>query len=320
MVQPSVVCGVDFSEASRGALRHAAALAEHFYGVLTVLAVDDPLLAGAATMARGAGWLESETCQELEHFVHRAFPGRTPQVAKLVLRQAVGSAATEILSVASETGAGAIVVGTHGRSGLRKMAFGSTTERVLRDTTLPVIVTPATDPGPESVEDWRRSVKTLLVPVDFSEYSRRQLRIARGLVEATSTGMVIAHVLERLSGHFAISDMLARAYATRRATAQRELEHLAALVAPQVSPALVLAEGDAATEIARIAREHGAGAIVIGLHAAPGTPRQMGTVTYRLLCQTPTVVVALPPSLSDIRLTELTGRAEPHCAIEQLRH
>jgi hypothetical protein len=42
LTSPSVLCPVDLSDASRGALRYAAALAEHFYGGMTVLTVDDP--------------------------------------------------------------------------------------------------------------------------------------------------------------------------------------------------------------------------------------------------------------------------------------
>ena len=40
-LRPSVLCPVDFSDASRGALRYAAAIAEHFYAGLTIMAVDE---------------------------------------------------------------------------------------------------------------------------------------------------------------------------------------------------------------------------------------------------------------------------------------
>ena len=41
---PSVLCPIDFSEFSRVALAHAAAIANHFGARLIVLSVDDPLL------------------------------------------------------------------------------------------------------------------------------------------------------------------------------------------------------------------------------------------------------------------------------------
>jgi nucleotide-binding universal stress UspA family protein len=300
VVRPSVLCAVDFSDASRGALRYAATLAEHFYAALTVLTVDDPFLVDSANLAVGEGWLEKETAQELETFVHHAFPGRTPQVAEVRLQRTTGKPATEILRVATESHADVIVMSTHGLSGVRKMVFGSTTARVLRNTHLPVIVTPASDPGPESLEDWRRTIKSVVVPVDLSEHTARQLHVARGLVEALRTSLVLVHVLEPLHILHRNERLKAHAEATRRARASHELESLVATIPPPLAPRTLLAAGDPATEIARIAKEHEAGAIVMALHAAPG--RQMGTVTYRLLCQTPVLVIAWPPAETENRL------------------
>ena len=46
-VRPSILCPVDFSEASAGALKYAAAIAGHFATRLIVTTVEDPLLAEA---------------------------------------------------------------------------------------------------------------------------------------------------------------------------------------------------------------------------------------------------------------------------------
>jgi nucleotide-binding universal stress UspA family protein len=50
-----------------------------------------------------------------------------------------GDAAEEILEVAHETGAGLIIMGTHGRTGLRRLLLGSVAEQVLRKATCPVL-------------------------------------------------------------------------------------------------------------------------------------------------------------------------------------
>ena len=42
------------------------------------------------------------------------------------------------------------------------------------------------------------------------------------------------------------------------------------------------------------------GLIVVGLHASPLFGPRMGSVTYRLLCLTKTLVLAVPPQFSDI--------------------
>ena len=125
-VRPSILCPIDFSEASAGALRYAAAIATHFATRLIVLAVEDPLLTEAMDLGTGVIWRpeDAPTCALLEYEV------------------AVGKPAPEILRVARERSCDLIVISTHGLTGVRKLFFGSTTERVLRETTRPVLVTP----------------------------------------------------------------------------------------------------------------------------------------------------------------------------------
>jgi universal stress protein A len=295
--RPSVLCAVDFSSASRGALRYAAAVAEHFYATLSVVTVNDQVLSEAAA-ALGDTWLELETEQALEHFVRDSFRSRKPQLAELRLFVKVGKPATEILRVANDTAADAIVMSTHGAGGAEKLVFGSITERVLRETKLPVIVTPGADPGPETLDAWRSSVKCVLAPIDFSAYSARQLAVARGLADALGTQMVVAHVVEPLPRLRIIEQSGVSADAKRHVEAQRRVEELVATVSSPTTPAIAISSGDPATEIARIARAHAAGVIVMALHTSADTRRQIGTVTYRLLCQRPTVVIACPPSLT----------------------
>src|SRR5688500_6401979 len=114
MIRPSVLCAVNFSPASRGALRYAAALAEHFYATLTVVTVFERFISHTAAASVGDMWLEFENEQALERFAHDSFPGRKPQLAESGLLVKVGKPADEILRLAHETGADAIVMSTHG--------------------------------------------------------------------------------------------------------------------------------------------------------------------------------------------------------------
>ena len=50
---PTVLCPIDFSEASAGALRYAAAIATHIQAKLIVLSVEDPLLTEALDLGTG---------------------------------------------------------------------------------------------------------------------------------------------------------------------------------------------------------------------------------------------------------------------------
>jgi nucleotide-binding universal stress UspA family protein len=51
-----------------------------------------------------------------------------------------GSAAEEILKAADEINPDLVAMSTHGRSGLRRMAFGSITDKVLRGASIPVLM------------------------------------------------------------------------------------------------------------------------------------------------------------------------------------
>lgn len=60
--------------------------------------------------------------------------------ATVKAKVSTGSAAMEIIKAADEINAGLIAMSTHGRSGLGRWAFGSVTDRVLREASVPVFM------------------------------------------------------------------------------------------------------------------------------------------------------------------------------------
>jgi nucleotide-binding universal stress UspA family protein len=107
--------------------------------------------------------------------------------------------------------------------------------------------------------------------------------------------VLLAHVVEPL--RFAVSGLphLPNLEVERRFRAERSLSELSACVGTNIKTEALVAYGDPAEEIAKVARDRGAGLIVIGLHASSVLGPRMGSVTYRVLCLTSTLVVALPP-------------------------
>ena len=75
----------------------------------------------------------------MRHFAEKTFGEDSPIAAALEYEVVVGKPAPEILRVARERSCDLIVISSHGLTGARKLFFGSTTERVLRETTRPVL-------------------------------------------------------------------------------------------------------------------------------------------------------------------------------------
>ena len=299
--RPSVFCPVDFSDASRVALRYAVAIAEHVHGVLTVATVDDPLLAAATAKEYGPEWLKQESIRRLNVLLSDVLPDRRPAVAQLNLDVEVGKPAREIARLAKQRHADLIVISSRGRTGLRKWMFGSTAERVLRDTTIPVLVTPPDATVPDAFDTALLAIRKVFVPIDLTESTPHQVRVASRIAEGLGASLVLAHVAEPIfapPGHERFAAHLRRA---REREAQTTLHDVLGGLPPAVRPTLVTASGDPAQEIARLARLCDADLTVMGLHASiDGGPR-MGSVTYRLLCRTHGLVLALPPQRQDQR-------------------
>jgi universal stress protein A len=295
-VRPSILCPIDFSDASRGALRYSAAIAGHFGTRLIVMTVEDPLLTEALDLGTGVAWTPEITRAELEKFAGETFGHGVPAPVTLEYEVAVGKPASEILRVARERSCDLIVISTHGLTGMRKLFFGSTTERVLRETTRPVLITPPVDPGPLRLSQAKAFVKRILVPVDLTgEASRAQVTVAAGLAETMGLPLIVAHVVEPIRSRVAARLHVQSLEAGRRSIAEEGLAAVVQGLSPKVHAEALVAYGDPAEEIAKVARDRQVGLVVMGLHGSPLLGPRMGSVTYRVLCLAPAMVLAIPP-------------------------
>lgn len=294
-VRPSILCPIDYSDASAGALRYAAAIAEHFATRLIVLTVEDPLLTTAMDLGTGVLWTRESSERELAKFVNDIFRDDTAVLAMCEYDAAVGKPPVEILRIARERSCDLIVMSSHGLTGARKLFFGSTTERVLRETTVPVLVTPPVNPGPVHIEDARRLLGRIVVPVDLSPASLHQTQVALGLAEALNLPVVLLHVIEPVRSRLLARLNLTGLDSDRRSVAEDGLTELMATIPRRLRPEALIVFGDPAEEAAKVVRDRGASLVVMGLHGSPLLGPRMGSVTYRMLCLLRTLVLALPP-------------------------
>lgn len=289
-MQPSILCPVDFSAASRAALAYAAAICEHFGSALVVMTANDPLLAEAAAMDSSPARVREETLAELKRFFAEAVDRRLKGV-EVIFDVATGQPAPEILRAARARASGLIVISSHGLSGFRKMFFGSTTERVLRETSAPVLVVPGEARGPASLEEAAGSVRRVLAPV-LPSRGAGQLAAVRAIAAALGVPAILLHVVEPVRAVLPKGDYyLPSIEQERRARAEAELADLASGVSG-VEP--LIAYGEASEEIVKVARDRGVGLIVMHLQGSSLPGARIGSVTYRVLCAARTLVLALP--------------------------
>jgi nucleotide-binding universal stress UspA family protein len=184
-----VLCPVDFSEISRRALDHAAALAHWYEARLTVLnvfpvmpAMDVPPLV-----------LDDKGREEITGGLRR-FTEAVPSAVSLELRvQQAESIHEAIRGQALSLGVDLLVMGSHGRSGFKRILLGSVTERVIRHAPCPTMIVPARahDVVPEGPVRFR----TILCPVDFSDHSIHAVEYAVNLAEEADAELHLLHVI-----------------------------------------------------------------------------------------------------------------------------
>ena len=136
-----ILVPTDFSPGVESALQWARALGEAFRAEVVLLHVLDLSIGALAgfpanvAMVPAAGELlqqiRTETQQEMAKLSSRV-PG-----ARTIIRE--GIPRSVILDVAREVGADMIVMGTHGRTGLTHVFFGSVAEHVVRHSRVPVL-------------------------------------------------------------------------------------------------------------------------------------------------------------------------------------
>jgi universal stress protein A len=136
-----ILCPVDYSETSWEALQQAAELTARSHGSLMVLHVFDPLggLTGDALIA--APDVQEQLVRESERNLAR-FRAEAERIApgRVAGESVAGEAAGEIVRFAQRGAFDLVVMGTHGRTGLRRLVLGSVAEKVVRTAPCSVLV------------------------------------------------------------------------------------------------------------------------------------------------------------------------------------
>jgi nucleotide-binding universal stress UspA family protein len=180
-----------------------------------------------------------------------------------------------VVNLARELGAQAVVLGTHGRSGLARALLGSVAEGVIRSAPCPVLAVKEGSSVP---------YRHVLAATDFSDASRAALGLAAGIARLFEARLSLAHVVEPRMAPAELVGLPVQledpaAAATRAAS---DLERLVGNLPGPVET--FLRHGDPAAELAGLVAEKRPDLLVMATHGRTGLGRVLqGSVAEEVL-------------------------------------
>jgi len=173
-----LLVATDFSAPATQALRYASALADRHGAQLVVVYADDfipPLGEMPDDVRRRSTPIKDLVAAAHEQLVAHVEANVSSWVP-FTVRVAVRGAAEAIVGAAKESKADFIVMGTHGRTGFRRLLVGSVCEAVVRTASVPVIAV-----SPLAAEHPEYDIRKIVCVVDYSAECAEALRVAAGL-------------------------------------------------------------------------------------------------------------------------------------------
>lgn len=266
----NILFATDFSPASEAVLPYARAVARCYDAQLViahvvapgVIAVEPPVVVNMLELAQQQ-MEQLQISEQLDGIRHKEVVAEGPiweTVNRLIEEHEIDL----------------IIVGTHGRTGIKKFILGSTAEEIFRQAPCPVLTV-----GPEVTAQQRRSpeIKTILFATDFSEDCPGSLKQAVSMAQHTNARLLLLTVAEQ-----PIHDP--------EAVINGLHDKLASLVAPGTAQIETLVEfGRPADRILDVAQQFNVDMIVLGAHRPAMLTNRFMDIAYKVACEAPCPVL-----------------------------
>lgn len=137
-----ILVPIDFSDYSKMALDYAVEFAKKFNSQLFLIYVIEPIVypsdfgLGQVPISSIDMEIQSRAEDEMQKLINEKVPKET-KVSWIVR---VGKPFIEIINEAKEKDCDLIIIATHGHTGIEHILFGSTAEKVVRKSPIPVLV------------------------------------------------------------------------------------------------------------------------------------------------------------------------------------
>ena len=278
----------DSSPSAEAALSFALTLAERTGAKLHVVFAE--VLHGTAFDPEGPPAASEE---EMRERTTKALEAHGAGSSTIDIKHAVVrdvAAAPALLDYAAEHDIDLIVMGTHGRRGVRRFLMGSVAQEVVRLSSCPVLTV--------RQREAQAPLDSILVPIDFSEHSRKALQHAKALGALLAARLDLLHVVvDNL--HPAFYGLTVQSiYDIDPDLDEKALAHLKAFYheteGPDTEVSFAVRSGHAVHEIVQFAEEQGSGFIVMGTHGLTGLERFfLGSVTEKVVRRAPCPVFTI---------------------------
>jgi nucleotide-binding universal stress UspA family protein len=272
----------DFSASADEVMKHAAFLARESGAELHVLHVYD-VPAARPTSGPDAG--ETDFKKRISERVNQISGEYGGEGLRTVAVIRTGEAPAPVINdYAREAAIDLIVLGTHGRRGLRRVFMGSVAEETVRSAPCPVY---CIRQDSEEHTPAPRFPQRIIVPIDFSEYAARAVAAARRFAIGDAE-IHLVHVVEEMVPP-AIYGLEYPTYHDMTAEVEQhakvELGNLAGSIVGgegQVIQAVIT--GYPASAITDYAQDNDADLIVLTTHGRSGVERLLlGSVTEKVI-------------------------------------
>ena len=291
MSYDTILVPTDGSAAAEQATEHALSLADRFDADVQALGVVDLQQAAGPF---DAGGLETEFVERLrtdaeenvEHVENQwAQPDRFSEAVE------EGAPSKVILSYIDEHDVDLVVMGTHGRTGLRRFVLGSVTEHVLRESPVPVLAARATDEPPTL------PYRNVLVPTDGSDCATGAVQHARSIASACDATLHALNVVDDAAIMGSPGGALPSGYLENLESLGEEATETLAANAKQegVEVETAVERGRPGEGIEAYTEDHDIDLVVMGTHGRSGVERfLLGSTTEEVIRNGKSPVLAVP--------------------------
>jgi nucleotide-binding universal stress UspA family protein len=267
----NILYATDFSDASMRALPCAAGIAKKLGASLYLCHIVEPSALVNSAPGAAPGLYErmrNQATSELASLAH------SPELKDLDAKTMVGTGAIgdALPNVVVKNKIDLIVMGTHGRTGVRRLLLGSAVEAVCRVATCPVLTV-----GPSLSPNLATAFGRILFPTDLSEDSKRILPHLRQVAEEYQSEITILRVMpEELATNPDAANLAEPIRRSMIDTLERELAGM--------KVEFMIGFGETVETVLRTARAKKIDLITMGIHNAflPGVQLRSSTA-YRIM-------------------------------------